>query len=182
MDMVMYGLLIVIALSLILMWYISTYNRFQDYIIRINEAESNIDTTLRKRFDLLDKAVGVIKGNIENEEIEVLTIIEKLRSRKLTNFDLDRILYQAINEFDSYKEKYPTLSTNENFIKIGHGIHESEAEIMAYRKYYNDIITDYNRLNKTFPSIIVAMISHYKAKPYYDGKNMTDEKIDDFKL
>lgn len=181
MDIVLYGLIITITICLLLIWYIGTYNRFQDYMIRINEAESNIDTTLRKRFDLLDKAITIIRTNIDSEE-EVLSIVEKLRSRKLTNFDLDRILYQAINEFESYKVKYPTLQTNEGFLKIDNGIHESEAEIMAYRKYYNDIITDYNHLSKMFPSIIVGKISGYKVKPYYDGKNMNDEKNDDFKL
>lgn len=181
MDIIMYSLLITIAICMLLIWYIGTYNRFQDYIIRINEAESNIDTVLRKRFDFLDKSITFIKG-VVGEEQEVLTIIDKIRSRKLTNFDLDRILYQAINEFDTFKEKYPELSINENFVKIKNGIHESEAEMLAYRKYYNDIITDYNRLSKTFPSIIVAKLSGCKPKLYYDGKDMSDDKTDDFKL
>ena len=49
--------------------YIIIYNRFQNYIIRMNEAETNIDSTLRKRFDLLNKSIGIIKANgqIEGE-------------------------------------------------------------------------------------------------------------------
>ena len=51
-----------------------------------------------------------------------------------------------------------------------------------FRKYYNDIITDYNKLVKRFPSNLVAKLSHYKTKTYFDGKNMEDEDTKDFKL
>ena len=96
-------LIIIIIICLILVWYVNTYNKFQSFIIRINEVEANIDTTLRKRFDLLNKSINIIKGNINTEE-DVLGLIVKLRSRKLSNFDLDRQLYEAINEFNYYKE------------------------------------------------------------------------------
>ena len=178
----MYGLVIFIVVCVILIWYISTYNYFQNYIIRINEAEAFIDTTLRKRFDLLNKSIGIIKANIKDKKEEVLEIIVKLRSRKLSNFELDRQLYDAINEFNQYKESCESLKNSETFLKIELGLFESESEIVAARKYYNDIITDYNKLVRRFPSNLVAKISGYKDKPYFDGKNMNDDIINDFKL
>lgn len=181
MDIYVYILIIVIIIGSILMWYITTYNKYQNLIIRINEAEATIDSILRKRFDLLNKSIGVIKGNTDIEE-DVLEIIVKLRSRKLTNFDLDRQLYDAINEFNSYKEKYESLKNSENFVKIEVGLNESESEIIASRKYYNDIITDYNKLVKSFPTNVVAKICKYPYKSYFDGKDMTDDIINDFKL
>ena len=174
-------LLIIIFICLILVWYTNTYNKFQNLIIRINEAETNIDTLLRKRFDLLNKSINIIKGNITTEE-EVLGLIVKLRSRKLSNFDLDRQLYEAINEFNYYKENYPELNESDSFVKIDISLNESEHEITALRKYYNDIITEYNKLIRKFPSNLVALISKYKEKTYYDGKNMNDDIINDFKL
>ncbi|MBE6144936.1 MAG: LemA family protein [Firmicutes bacterium] len=180
MNAFIYSLLVCIALCLILIWYINIYNRYQNYIIRINEAEANIDSTLRKRFDLLNKSIGIIKANIKKEN--ALDIIVKLRSKKLTNFELDRKLYDAINEFNKYKEDFPDLKTNEGFMKIELGINETEAEVVASRKYYNDIITDYNKLVRTFPSNVVAKISKYKPRPYFDGKNMDDDIVNDFKL
>lgn len=180
MNAFIYSLLVCIALCLILIWYINIYNRYQNYIIRINEAEANIDSTLRKRFDLLNKSIGIIKANIKKED--ALDIIVKLRSKKLTNFELDRQLYDAINEFNKYKEDFPELKTNEGFMKVELGINETEAEVVASRKYYNDIITDYNKLVRTFPSNVVAKISKYKTRPYFDGKNMDDDIVNDFKL
>lgn len=180
MNAFIYSLLICIAICLILIWYINIYNRYQNYIIRINEAEANIDSTLRKRFDLLNKSTGIIKANTKKED--ALDLILKLRSKKLTNFELDRQLYEAINEFNKFKEDFPDLKMNEGFMKIELGINETEAEIVASRKYYNDIITDYNKLVRTFPSNIVAKISKYKIRTYFDGKNMEDDIINDFKL
>lgn len=180
MNLFIYSLLVCIAICLILIWYINIYNQYQNYIIRINEAEANIDSTLRKRFDLLNKSIGIIKAITKKDNI--LDIIVKLRSKKLTNFELDRQIYEAINEFSKYKEDYPDLKTNEGFMKIELGLNETEAEIVASRKYYNDIITDYNKLVRTFPSNVVAKISKYKVKPYFDGKNMEDNIVNDFKL
>ena len=165
----------IIIASLTLILLVATYNHFQDYIISINEADVNIDSVLRKRFDLLNKSIGIIKNNINTDE-EILNILEKIRSKKLKNFDLDRNLYEAINEFHSLKEKYPELQENKEFIKIEINLIESEAEIVGLRKYYNDIITDYNKLVKNCPSNLVAIFKGYKAKDYFDGNNVDNEK------
>ena len=175
MSTVIVTLSIVIVVCLILILLVATYNHFQDYIIRINEAEVNIDSVLRKRFDLLNKSIGIIKANVELEE-EVLDGILKLRSKKLTNFELDRDLYSAINEFHIIKEKHPELQTNEEFIKIDINLMESESEIVGLRKYYNDIITDYNKLVKSCPSNFIALLKNYKARDYFDGNNIDNEK------
>lgn len=180
MTVMMYVLFTLILIGLLLIWYANIYNKFQSFIIRINEAEASIDTVLRKRFDLLNKSIHIIENTLETKN--VLEIIIKLRSRKLSNFELDRQLYEAINEFNEYKEIHKELLKSENFVKIDIGLNESEAEIVALRKYYNDIITDYNSLVKTIPANIVSKISKFKTKTYFDGKNMEDEDIKDFKL
>ncbi|MDD4547672.1 MAG: LemA family protein [Bacilli bacterium] len=181
MDILMFILIIIIVACFTLIWYIGTYNNYQDYIIRINEAETNIDSILRKRFDLLNKSIGVIKANSDVEG-DILEIIVKLRSRKLTNFELDRQIYEAINEFNHYRENHNELRKSDSFIKIEIALNETEAEIIASRKYYNDIITDYNKMISRFPSNIVGKLCRYEYKPYFDGKDMTDEIKNDFKL
>ena len=175
MNSFMVFLSIIIIICLILIMLISTYNHFQDYIIRINEADVNIDAVLRKRFDLLNKSVGIIKNNTNTEE-QILEILEKIRSKKLNNFELDRYLYDAINEFHALKEKYPKLQDNKEFIKTEINLIESESEIVGLRKYYNDIITDYNKLVKNCPTNFVALFKGYKAKDYFDGNNVDEEK------
>ncbi len=167
---------IIVILCIIMIWQINTFNRFQNYIIRINEAEANIDSILRKRYDLLNKSIGVIKSN--TDEKKVLEDLSDLRSQKLTNFDLDRKIYDAINEFNKYKEEYRDLKKCEGFMKIELSINETEAEIAALRKYYNDIITDYNKLVKSFPSNIIGLICKFKVRNYFDGKEINKNKTD----
>ena len=106
MNVFMFFLVICIIVCGILIICINYYNKFQNCFIRLNEAEASIDSVLRKRFDLLNKSIHIIKTNAKlDEKEEVLDEIVKLRSRKLSNFDLDRKLYDGINEFHQYKEK-----------------------------------------------------------------------------
>ena len=175
MNTIMTILSVIIVICLILIFLIATYNHFQDYIIRINEADVNIDAVLRKRFDLLNKSISIIKPNV-NEEEQILEMIPKLRSQKLNNFELDRGLYEAINEFHALKEKYEKLQNNKELIKIEINLMESESEIVGLRKYYNDIVTDYNKLVKSAPSNIIAILKGYKSKDYFDGTNVDKNK------
>lgn len=174
-------ILTIIVVSMLGIGFAVLFNSFQNYIIRMNEAEANIDSTLRKRFDLLNKSVTIIKTTAKIED-NIMEDIENLRSQKLSNFDFDRKLYDLINEFNKYKELYPELKQNDTFVTIDIELSESEAEIVAFRKYYNDIVTDFNKLIHRFPSNIVAVICRYKHKNYFDGKDMTDDDTEDFKV
>ena len=111
------------------------------------------------------------------EEENPLSSITELQSKKMTNFDLDRALYQAINEFDSYLQKIKDSELE----KIDLVLNDTEAELIAYRKYYNDVTTDYNRLRHKFPTNLVALICGYKTRNYYDNKNIL-KKDDNLKL
>ncbi len=175
MNTIIVILSVIIVVCLILILLVATYNHFQDYIIRINEADTNIDSVLRKRFDLLNKSISIIKANTKTDE-PILDVIVKLKSKKLSNFELDRCLYEAINELHALKEKYESLQTCKDFIMIEINLMESESEIVGLRKYYNDIITDYNKLVKSCPSNIIAIIKGYKTRDYFDGNNVDKEK------
>ena len=56
MNIVIYSLVVFIVVCIVFIWIIGTYNKFQSFVIRINECEASIDTVLRKRFDLLNKS------------------------------------------------------------------------------------------------------------------------------
>lgn len=167
-------LIIFICICMLTIWYVSIYNSYQNLIIRMNESENFIDTTLRKRYDLLNKALSILKPNKKSKE-NILPIISELKSKKLNNFDLDRQLYEAINEFTEYKKDHPDVINNQGIIKIDLGLFESESEIVAARKYYNDIVTDYNKLLHTFPSNVVGKLCGFKSKTYFDGKVLNEE-------
>ena len=86
-------IIILIIICFILIWFVSVYNHFQSFIIRINEAENFIDTTLRKRYDLLNKSINIIKAHTK-EKANILETIDKMKSKKLSNFELDNYMKQ----------------------------------------------------------------------------------------
>lgn len=182
MDLLVIILLsIIIFICIIVAFYTYLYNKFQDIIIRINEVEATIDTNLRNKYDLLNKSISIIKGNVEIDN-EVFDEIIKLRSRKISNFDLDRKLILAFNEFTGLKTKHKELNESEELNKIENEINEIDNKLIIFREYYNDNITNYNRMVKSFPTKIIALINKYEEKLFFDRKDMNDDDYNDFKL
>ena len=86
-------IILTITISL-LIYYIYLYNKINESIIRIDEAESRIDNNLRDKYDLLNRSISLIRNKIELSSDAFKDII-KLRARKISNFDLDRILVKS---------------------------------------------------------------------------------------
>ena len=165
----------IIIICSILLFEAFKYNKFEELIIRINEAEANIDSILNKRFDLLNKSINIIKSET-NTDKEVLGDIVKIRSRKLNNFDLDGQLTKAYQEFRYFADNYEALKQNEAFTKIEIDLIESESSVIALKKYYNDVIKKYNSLINKFPSSIIAKIKKYKVKDLFPEEE--ENKLD----
>jgi len=174
-------LLIILIVCSLSIFYAITYNKFQDYIIRINEVESIIDSNLRKKYDLLNRAIPIIKSSIPKER-EIFEEIVKLRSRKLSNFELYRVLERSSIEFNALKEEFPNIDDSSEIKKIQKSIVEIDNTTQEATLYYNDNISIYNKFLKKFPSNVVAAFCKYKEKLFFDRKDMSDEDYNDFKL
>lgn len=179
MDIIIICAEILALICVVLLIFILIYNNYQSYIIRINEVETNIDSVLRKRFDLVCKCIEIIQNVTKKQDF---SDILDLKEQKISNFDLDRKLTSTIIKLDSFRYNYDELDAHDIFIKSIISLEECAVELEAFKKYYNDIVTEYNKKVKKFPSDIVAKISHFKVKPYFDGKDMFDDITDDFKL
>ena len=108
--------------------------------------------------------------------------IVRLRTKKISNFDLDRKLIEANNNFITLKEKYKELQENEKIIEISKKIDELDETLIVNRNYYNKNIAEYNKLVKLFPTNIVAKLCKYEEKLFFDRKDMSDDDFNDFKL
>lgn len=158
----MYILISIIIVCLILIAFVSIYNVFQNYSLKVNETEKEIDQSLRNKYDILSE----IKQK-ENLEIE----IDKIKDENLSSFEFYRKIIEIETKMsDILSEKYTD--------KIDDINNKIEAQI----KYYNENITLYNRLITKFPSNIVSKITRKKIKNYFDNKNLYDKNIKDFKL
>ena len=108
--------------------------------------------------------------------------IVKLRARKISNFDLDRKLVEANNQFITIKEKYEEINKNEDIIKYSKDLIDIDDRLKIHVNYYNKNIAEYNKLIKLFPTNIVARLCKYQEKLFFDRKDMSDEDYNDFKL
>ena len=176
----------IIIIGILIIGFINICDKFKENIIRLNEAEASIDAILNKRFDLLNKAVEIIhkkvnKDKNDEEKTEVMHTIADIRSKNLSKFEFDTSLYDAIDEFNKYAEDYIELKKDNDFVKIEVNLIESESEIVALRKYYNDISKKYNSLVKSFPANIVAFFKKYKKKQYFIEKESKKDLLEELK-
>ncbi len=172
---------IVLLIILGLIYYVYLYNKINETIIRVDEAENRIDSNLRDKYDLIVKCLSLLK-NKDDLDNKVFKEIYKLKARKISNFDLDRMLVTAHNEFSVICNKDDQLKGNDEIYKSNKQIEIIDEELVTLRNYYNANIMTYNKMIKKFPTIVVAKIKKYKERPYYDLKDMTDDDHEDFKL
>ncbi len=186
MDALMLILLgMIIVICLIFGIYTILYNKMQDFIIRINEVESIIDDNLRNKYDTINKCISIIKGNKElDEEVDhkIFDEIVRLKTKKVSNFDLDRRLVDAEYSLISLREKYPLLKDSEDITNLFGKMDEINENLTTSKEYYNKNIAEYNKLIKLFPTNIIAKIGKYQEKLFFDRKDMSDDDYNDFKL
>ena len=173
--------IIIVVLLTFGLIYIYYHNKFNETIIRINEAENRIDTNLRDKYDILSKCVTIIKDKIDLDD-KAFNDLLMLKTKKLSNFDLDRLLVKAYNDLLSIYDNNKKLHDNEELNKAIKQIELIDEELVTLRIYYNANISNYNNMVKKIPSMLVAKINKYKERMFYDLKNMSDEDYEDFKL
>lgn len=186
MEIIIAFLVVIIVGSILTIVFNTISDNFRENVIRLNEAEASIDSVLNKRFDLLKKAEEIIhkevnKDKNDEEKIEVMHTIAEIRSKNLSKFDFDNSLYNAIDEFEKYIEDYSELKKINELVKIEVNLIESESEIVALRKYYNDISKEYNKLVKSFPASIVAFFKKYKTKEYFKEREAKKDLLEELK-
>lgn len=158
--------------------YIMIYNKLQKYVIRIKEAESEIDETLRKRYDLLLSMESLINSNTDLKQNN----FKDFKTDTMSTYDVDRKLSKIKEIFKMIASDYPDKLENEAFRNLLVEIKIIEEKSDAAKAYYNKYTTSLNMLIKKFPSNLVAALSHIEERAYFDNKNMNDKNILDFKL
>ena len=173
-------IIIVIILGLALT-YVILFNKFNESIIRIQEAEIRIDSNLREKYDLLTKIIN-LSNNIKDDISKSFSQLFKLKAMRISNFDMDRIL---VREFSNYSTVYNDnlkLREDDEIYKTNKQIELIDTELVTLRDYYNANIANYNRMVKKIPTNIIAKIKNYTEKSYYDLKDLNDEDYEDFKI
>ena len=176
---VILAIVLIFGLSLVLM-----YNRFVSQRTLIRNAWANIDTELKRRYDLIPNLVETVKG-FATQERTVLTEVTQARSRatgvQLTPEALNdpkamerfqaaqQQLSGALSRLLVSVERYPELKSNQNFLSLQSQLEGTENRIVVERRRYNESVRDYNTRLSTFPNRLVASFSGFKAKAYFEA-------------
>ncbi len=174
-------LFIIIIFGSIGILYIYQYNKLQHSKTKINQAECLIDEALRSRYDLLVRVDKYIQTELDNDKT-FFKNLDKLKNENISNFDLDRRITEYYNLWMQIKNDYPDLNNKKAFKELINEDKRIDEKLQAAKSYYNKYTSELNDLIRTFPSNIVARMHKIEIKTFFDGKNMEDEIIDDFKL
>lgn len=161
------GVIIVLAIIIAIM-----YNSLVTLKQRTQNAWSQIDVQLQRRFDLIPNLVECVKVYMTHES-ETLENVTKLRTSwsEATTADekmkLDNELSSSLKSIMAVAESYPDLKANQNFISLQGELTDTENKISYSRQFYNDIVTRYNTKIQTVPSNIIAGIFGFKAQELY---------------
>jgi LemA protein len=164
--------LIVIAIIVLspVLFVVAQYNALVALKNYIRESWSNVDTELKRRYDLIPNLVSVVKGYAAHER-NVLERVTELRNRCVANNGSPA--EQAVDEkqlVDSLKrllvvvENYPQLKADQNFLKLQTELVNTEDRIQAARRFYNGNVRDYRNKCETFPSNLVANMFGFKSE------------------
>lgn len=180
MEILQIILYIIIIIGIILIGYALIYNKIKTQILKINSVESEIDESLRLKYDLLVKIISEIK-KIE-KDIDKFNDFEKIKDENLSSFEFERKLADVESDVYTIRNDNNKLVKNNTFNDLWYEITNLNTKIKAEEKYYNDNTTIYNELVTKFPSKLIAVILRLNEKRYFDGKNMYDKNVKDFKI
>ncbi len=170
MLLIILGIIILVALIAVVMIYnglIVTKNR-------VDNAWSQIDVQLRKRYDLVPNLIDTVKGYAKHEKA-VFTEVTKARTALMKaetpekKGKADIALTGALKSLFAVAENYPDLKANENFKLFQEQLEGVENKIAYSRQFYNDSVLDYNNKIQVFPSNVIANMMNLKQKEYFEA-------------
>ena len=165
--------LLIILAAIVVITFISYYNRFAVLGNRIDNSLAQIDVQLRKRADLVPNLISSVKGYMKHEK-SILVEVTKARTSFLNakspeaKFKAGNQMQQALKSIFAVAENYPQIKASENFLQLQNELSAIEDKVAYSRQYYNDSILSYDNKRKTFPGNLFFNLFGFKAKPYLE--------------
>jgi LemA protein len=167
----MIAVIILLALAIVAGGYVlGKYNGLVSLRNYIRESWSDVDTELKRRYDLIPNLVAVVKGYAAHER-NVLERVTELRDRCAANDGTvgdesrdEAQLVNALKQLLAVVENYPNLKADENYLKLQEELVTTEDRIQAARRFYNGNVRDYRNKCESFPSNLVARMFGFKPE------------------
>ncbi|MCE2765926.1 MAG: LemA family protein [Fimbriimonadaceae bacterium] len=169
--MLIYAVLLIIPL-LVVFGLISMYNGLVAMRRDCDNALSQIDVQLKRRYDLIPNLVETVKGYMKFESETLEKVIQArnlaLGARTVSEkSNADAAVTSALNGFFAVSEAYPDLKSSSNMLSLQEELKSTENKVSFARQYYNDSVTRLNTKIEQFPSSILAGMGGFKAKELF---------------
>ncbi len=149
------------------------YNSLVSKKNRVDEAWSDIEVQLKRRYDLIPNLVETVKG-YARQESSVLENVTKARNMAMNAGSMseklkdENMLSGALKSLFAVAEAYPDLKSNQNFLRMQGDITDTEDKIQAARRFYNGTVRSYNTAIQQFPGNIFASMFGFGKREFFD--------------
>lgn len=167
------GIIAIIVVAVILVWLWMTYNGLVTARLRIDEAWSDINVQLKRRYDLIPNLVNTVKGYASHES-KVFEEVTAARSRALDAHGVgqkavaENQLAGALKTLFAVSEDYPDLKADDNFQHLQEELVDTEDKIQAARRFYNNNVRDYNIKLQVFPTNLISRMLGFAHRDFFE--------------
>lgn len=183
--MAFYIILVVVAIAIV--WLIATYNGLIKSKNRVDEAFSDIDVQLKRRYDLIPNLIETVKGYTKHESETLQKVTEARTAAMNVNDNKDATMAQkgeaenmlssTLKSIFALSESYPDLKANQNFLKLQDELSDTENKIQASRRFYNGNVRDFNTKIQVFPTNIVNGMLGFKKYEFFEADAGEKENV-----
>jgi LemA protein len=172
---VIVGIVVGVLVVLLILVFILSYNGLVRLRNRIDNAWSQIDVQLKRRYDLIPNLVETVKGYASHER-QVLENVTQARANAINaqgpaqQADAENVLSGALKSLFAVAEAYPDLKANQNFLSLQEELTSTEDRVAYARQFYNDSVLSYNNKLQTFPRNIIAGMFNFEKREYFEGE------------
>jgi LemA protein len=164
-------LLLALAVAVVV-WLIAVYNGLIRSKNQTEEAWSDIEVQLKRRYDLIPNLVSTVKGYAAHER-ELFEKVTEARSRAISTTgaqakaEAENALTATLKSLFAVAENYPDLKATQNFLQLQDELSDTENKIQAARRFYNGNVRDYNIKLEVFPTNLIAGTLGFKKKEFF---------------
>ncbi len=173
-----------IVLVVLIFMFVLYYNSFVRLKVQVENAWSQIDVQLKRRFDLIPNLIETVKGYTKHEK-EVLENVTKARTAFMNAGTLgakakaSNMMTDTLKSLFAVAENYPKLQANENFLQLQEELSGTESKIAYARQFYNDSVMTLNTKIESFPGNMLASMFGFKKREMFQ---VTEEEKKNVKV
>jgi LemA protein len=164
---------VLVIIGLVVLFIIGMYNGLIRLRVQCDNAWSDIDVQLKRRYDLVPNLVETVKGYAGHEKGTLEAVVQARNSAMsaqgpAAKADAENMLTGALRQVFALAEAYPQLRAVESFTQLQNTLTSLEDTIQNARRYYNAVVRDLNTKIQVFPSNIIANMFNFKPREFFE--------------